>query len=944
MNEHELQAYDLAKMILEFEPGQHDEERGLFYRETAIDGAMHHAEAIVSKWPTADKIDLARVRATIEAQHNVALEDHGSLAGDASKAWVTEDAKANWVYWKRYQKLLSRMRPPATIRDMDALTDQIMNVVGNPRDGGKWQRKGLVYGDIQSGKTSTLIGLGCKAADSGVKFVVILTGMEEDLRVQTQARVDEGIVGIHRIKTGPGRYQVTSAGVGERGVAFANSLTSLDNDFSQKAGTGLSLAATTAVTLLVIKKNSSVLLNVIEWLCGQYHLDPRNPGSIDEAILVIDDECDWGSVDTGKRDFNRSREEHEATKINQRIRSLLKLFDRSIYAGFTGTPFANLLTDAGLTNKRYGDDLFPKDFLVNLGSPANYLGVARFFGNGDRDMDTDEAANNQGLRELMKTIPSSEAEWLPSSHKKGHAVHGPLPASLQEAIQRFLVATAIRHGQHNSMLVNLTRFQDVQKKLRVEIENYVAALGNALAMEDATTIAAMRRLYEGDIVPNCHSLWKREPAEGKAAVELPEWSVIEGRLLDVVGKVTTKAINGKSSDVLQYMKGEATYVIAVGGQKLSRGLTLEGLTVSYFVRTMNQADTALQMGRWFGYRDGFLGLCRLYATQEAFEKLANMAELTTTLRADIASYDVNTRPEDMCLSFINSPGTKITARNKQQNAVVMTTSMAGKMPETKIFDPSPEIRIRNRQAVETLIGAIGRPKPPLRHHGKQELDADYEHVKLWRDVSCGLIMEFFDNYVTHEAAEVARSNRLRAFIAKQVGEGNQSFERMSVAFMAAKPGPIEHTIAGFAYTPRLRSPDAAYVDAEREKLHYLDEAGRYVIKRIATGTNELVDATPELLAHATMLETAALRGKALPVKQNKVPDWPYLRAARQHLNLPGLLLIYPIVPHLIEAKHGWTPRDEPYFGFAAIFPGEKTKDGRIMTRQSKQKILGETNE
>ncbi|MCZ7861097.1 hypothetical protein O9X98_06725 [Agrobacterium salinitolerans] len=948
MNGYEYQALSLAKVMLDCKPKSDETASGeVFYQETSIDDVLRFIETnVVPKWGDV-AVDMTRVRAMIEVQHNVAFDEKCIMAHEAAEPWITDTAKEGWDHWHRYRAYMAQSRPPAVLADLDDLTDQIINISGNPKDGGRWHRKGLVYGDIQSGKTATMIGLMNKAADAGHKFIVVLSGMEEDLRVQTQSRVDEGMIGQSRRKTDKaGQYTVTQVGVGQFGGVFANSLTSLDHDLSQKSHITLSMASTTATTVLVVKKNSTILGNLLRLLAAQYAINPEESSrTIPESIFIVDDECDCGSVDTGKRDWEKSPEEHEATRINQRIRLILKLFDRSVYVGFTGTPFANLLSDADLRNGRYGDDLFPKDFVANLVSPPNYLGVGRLVGNKSRHIDPDEAANSQGLPELLAPIPARDAEWLPTGHKSGHVVTGPLPTSLQEAIDRFVITAALRCGKHNTMLVNLTRYQDVQHRLRDVIDDYVAGLRNAVALDDAATMNALRNLYELDMVPAAHDLWKRETGEARIALPLPVWGEVVEQVVRVLDALAVKAINGSSSDTLQYLDTDAACVIAVGGQKLSRGLTLEGLTISYFVRTTDQFDSALQMGRWFGYRDSYLALCRLYATDETFASLSLMAETSAGLRTDIAIHGIHTKPRDMCLSFGNHPGKRVTARNKQQNTVLVQTTLSGKMPETKIFDPSTEMRGRNMEAVGTLLSALGPYETPIKQKGSSDILRDHENARLWRGVECGEVFDFLDAYSTHADADLVQSDRLRSFIAGQAQAGNSSFSRWNVALMSGRPGRAGHdrAVGGVEYTARLRTPDSSFVSKERQKLHYLDPKGRYVIKRIATEIDELVDATQHMIDHANRLQAMASNSKDTKRKIG-TPGWEFMRAARQHLGLPGLLLLYPIVPALDEHLYGWDPIDTPYFGFAMILPGERVKQGRLMTRQSQKKLNGGSNE
>jgi hypothetical protein len=949
MNEAEIKALGIATSLLDFRNSGPDNERGLFYREKDIESVMAHVSKAVSEWTDGSLVDIGAVRAAIEDQNNVVMEDHGIVAGTHKEAWITPSAKRKWHTWKRYRNFLAASgRPAVTLAQMDELTDQMFNICGDPKDYARWQAKGLVYGDIQSGKTSTLVAVVAKGIDSGASYCIVLTGGEEDLRVQTQTRLDEGVIGHHRHSLGRRKFSLQTVGVGlDGGQSPVVAVTSIDHDLSKKADFADIAANPSQCVLLAVKKDPKVLLNVFKWICARHGLDPNDPATpIDRMILIADDESDWGSADTAKRKPDLSPEDHQASTINMRIRALLKLFDRSMYVGFSGTPFANLLSDVEMTNEKDGDDLFPRDFIANLPAPTNYLGVNRLVGASSRRKNPDDAANDQGLLELLKAIPKKDGEWLPSNHKLSHAVTGPVPPSLREAVLRFLIVSALRNQTHNTMLVNLTRYQIVQDKLRVVLDDHVRSIANAFNFEDPALLAEMRNLYENDVVPNCHSVWSRETSEARLASNLPQWTEVLGRLAGVIGKIVVKAINGTSSDVLMYRAAEPAFVIAVGGNKLSRGLTLEGLSVSYFGRLTDQFDTGLQMGRWFGYRDGYLALCRLYARPEAIDTLELMADVTASLRADIVHHGIHTRPGDMCLTFRHTPGKRITARNKQQNTVLVQSDFSGRMPETKIFDPSHETRVRNDLAVSNLLRTIAHHASATNGIGDEDTVRDHGHVKLWRDVDSDGILEFLDGYSTHPDADLVQSQRLRSFIAGRLAEGDSSLGRWNVALMSGRPnhGDHRHSVGGIGYTPRLRTPDLSNVAPELKATYYLDGRDRYVIKRVATAANELVDVTAALVERARTLEEKATgQGRALIRKKNANPDWTYLREARETLGFPGLLLLYPIVPTLDGNRPGWEDAGKPYWGFAAIFAGQKRKTSVLMTRNSHNLTFGDHN-
>ena len=244
-----------------------------------------------------------------------------------------------------------------------------MNCVGNPKSENNFLKRGLIIGDVQSGKTSTYIGLMCKAADAGYKVFILLTGTIESLRRQTQERVEEGFIGIDMSSKDNVRV-----GVGLDGQPlFAKALTSRLRDFTGGVNTiADSLANNNQAVVFVIKKNPTALRNLTEWLI-KLNADPRT-GKIDEPMLMIDDEADNASINTSKN-------KEDPTTINKLIRELANVFTKSNYVGFTATPFANVFIDPESTEKMETQDLFPEDFIVALPTPNNYVGPTKIFSN-----------------------------------------------------------------------------------------------------------------------------------------------------------------------------------------------------------------------------------------------------------------------------------------------------------------------------------------------------------------------------------------------------------------------------------------------------------------------------------------------------------------------------------------------------------------------------------
>ena len=272
-------------------------------------------------------------------------------------------ARIEPYYWNRYRQHLTQEGfPNVGVTTLDEVTDRILRLMQDPSRDGPWDRRGMVVGHVQSGKTANYTGLMCKAADAGYKLIVIIAGVHNNLRSQTQRRIDEGFVGRDSARllskrddmfVGVGRFDQT-----RRPVTFTNTL----RDFNKMTatGVGIPLQNLTEPAVFVIKKNSSTLKNLIEWLTE--HSSRGGGQSIDEPMLLIDDEADNASI-------NIRHGAGEVSRINGQIRDMLRIFERSCYIGYTATPFANIFIDPDTDDQMRGEDLFPRSFIVSLDPP-----------------------------------------------------------------------------------------------------------------------------------------------------------------------------------------------------------------------------------------------------------------------------------------------------------------------------------------------------------------------------------------------------------------------------------------------------------------------------------------------------------------------------------------------------------------------------------------------
>jgi len=630
-----------------------------------------------------------RVHAKVAVKMDVGI----ALVEEELPPWLqARKPDINPFYWNRFSKLLQKKSwPPPVITTVDRVTDDILDLLGDPARGGQWIRRGLVMGDVQSGKTSTYTALCCKAADAGYRLIILLTGTLENLRRQTQQRLDEGFVGLDSsgILTSDRKVRLNRAvGVGIIDARRAAGVfTSRSKDFNRNLVTslGFRLDAFNEPVLLVVKKNKKILENLANWLKD---MNAGADGIIDASVLMIDDEADNASVNTRP-------DGQGPTAINENIRSLLQLFTRSSYVGFTATPFANIYIDPESEDQMLGHDLFPRHFVYCLDTPSNYMGPGSIF--------CDEA-----MHPIVRSIQDADAV-IPPKHTSGYPVTE-LPESLLEALRSFLLATTIRDLRlegptHRSMLVNVSRFTAVQdqvaglldmelRQIQQDIRNY-----SQLSTDEALRCETIRGLY---------STWQKEFSEQEF-----DWDKIQTALLKGVLPIAVRAVNqrtGAASLDYEAYRETGLRVIAVGGNSLSRGLTLEGLSTSYFFRNSQMYDTLLQMGRWFGYRDGYSDLCRLWLTDDATHWYAHITLAIEELVTEIHRMRHEGRtPKDFGLKVRAHPDSLIvTARNKMRHARTLerVISVSGEGMETAHLRMRKEIIDANARSVDGLISGL----------------------------------------------------------------------------------------------------------------------------------------------------------------------------------------------------------------------------------------------
>jgi hypothetical protein len=636
--------------------------------------------------------DAEKLARLIEEKSGISMGYGAIVDAEDFRPWL-HDARINGAirnfYWGRYRMLLNlKGLPKSVIEATDGVTDRVLDRLGDPRNMNPWSRRGMVVGHVQSGKTANYTGLICKAADAGYRLIVVIAGIHNNLRNQTQVRIDEGFIGrdtgrlAHSNKTQ--RQKIIGVGKFDQ-REFPVSLTNTLSDFNKATATTNTsqIGQYNVPVVLVIKKNSSTLKNLLEWL--KEHSVHQGTQMVSQPMLLIDDEADNASINTA---YARG----EVTRINGQIRELLSLFHRSCYVGYTATPFANIFIDPDTDDDTLKQDLFPRHFIIGLDAASNYFGAQKVF------IDAQER--------YVRLIKDNE-DIFPMKHKIDHPIEV-LPESLIRAVRAFIVARAIRNARgqqaaHASMLINASRFTDVQRRLWSRVTDVVHKMRDAVAVDGAKGKAA---LHNPEIAA-IHAVWESEFASAEGA----DWPTIQARLHEALVAARVVEVNASNrSQPLDYDQGgeHGVTVIAVGGFSLSRGLTLEGLTISYFLRNSMMYDTLMQMGRWFGYRPGYEDLCRIWIPAAGVGWYAHIHEAMDDLQTQLKRMELaKATPEQFGLAVRSHPESLIvTARNKMGTGkeFPMKVSLEEKLVETTRIVAEESLTRRNLAAGEALLG------------------------------------------------------------------------------------------------------------------------------------------------------------------------------------------------------------------------------------------------
>lgn len=902
MNELNDKAINICQAIIGFKLGVSDDE-------------INQAISDVTSIPMYAGLDKTELKKSLLAIYNVKVDTYQILEGrDARIPWLKEfkaERQSEWLFWTRYKRYLAEQKhfAPEVISQLDDLTDRILDKLFNPqRDDVIINKKGLVVGQVQSGKTANYTGLICKAADAGFNLIIILAGIHNNLRSQTQTRIDEGFLGFDTQNTRAYDMNRTiRIGVGlipgfDNAIANSYTTSTERGDFTKQAANtaGFNFNNPQPI-ILVIKKNVSVLKRLYSWLKSQSTHDII----ANKSLLLIDDEADNASINT-------SRDGDDPTAINKNICKIIKLFNRSAYVGYTATPFANIFIPLDK------DDLFPKDFIINLPAPDNYIGPEKVFGT---------SANPDGNEDLLPIVfPVRDSDtFVPAGHKRDDPkpTIDDIPESLKTAIKCFIITCAIRiargqENKHNSMLIHVSRFQAWQNHLKIIIDRLFKYYKSEIEANDPAIMEEFRQIFEED-TPTYRSYCSitreimNSPILSRVdnRMRLHTWNEIKPLLYRAVQKIEVKSINGTSGDSLTYYENEKNgiSVIAIGGDKLSRGLTLEGLSVSYFLRASKMYDTLMQMGRWFGYRPGYVDLCRLFTSNELNEWYRHITLASDELREEFTYLaESGGTPENYALKVRTHPGQlQITSISKMRHTRNIQVSWAGRLVETYQLLQNSISKRNNLAVTDSLLSELGTP---------DIIKSDY----LWTGVSSDIICDYLSRFQLPESLTKVNLD----LICDYIRELNEVGELISwnIALMSKNvdQNTCVHTFSNGVQVGCFIRRQAK--DAQNSKTYYIRK--NHIV---GNPTDEFIDLPTDMLSDA-LDETRDRKFKAGEEWKHDYPSPQLVRQEFRSKQTP-LLMIYPLNPAFSNVSGLTdtttdTKNDEPFIGFAIAFPHSDT--------------------
>lgn len=780
------------------------------------------------------------------------------------RAWFAEWDPSRGYYWTRQRSYLIDQlgRGERDVESLDDATDKILSHLEDPRPQGPdaFRVQGLVLGYVQSGKTANFSALIAKAADLGYKIVIVLSGIHNTLRQQTQRRLERELGLLRGIGVG-------EAEAGRRWISLTTA--ELNGDFRPGTVNAAVLQGNEQV-LIVAKKNASVLRRLGGWM------GDRVPDHV--PVLIIDDEADQASINTGGNrppleDFAdlvagdveaaNAEDEVNPSTINRLIRQLILAFRRVSYVAYTATPFANVLVNHEGIDREVMEDLYPRDFIVALPRPNGYVGAEALFG---RDPLAGETDGGVGALDVIDIIPEWEVQDLIPPRGEVDTFQPGVPESLELAFLDFILAIAGRRqrlgeDQPASMLVHTHPRTIVQNEMAALICGHVSQLRQRWRYDREELRPALEQRWDTRFRPVARQL--------DSGNDFP-FETIEEYIDDLFrDPLTVVTLNSTTDDVLDYEANPVIKAVIIGGNRLSRGLTLEGLLVSYYVRRAMYFDTLLQMGRWFGFRVGYVDLTRIWTTEQLASWFRDLALAEEELREEIARYErERLTPLDFGVKIRAHPAMLVTARNKMGGGREINQNYSGRLAQTINFPLHDRDWLEsNLEVTREFLASLGSPHETSRSSPS------------WSDIGWREVLGFLGRYRTDPSAISFDGGPIRQYIRRQVDQEELVRWRVSVVALQAPNQQLGTEDLGIADFPEVSL-------IARTRMKAFESIGSLINPATTTGEpgtgDEELGLTPgQIMQAREMLANGEFSryGDALRAQRDKEE---------------GLLLVYPI--------------------------------------------------
>lgn len=802
----------------------------------------------------------------LDVQNRLQKREYTRGISAKHEKWFDFNDLSNPKYWEYFKRMMEGWSE-SRFETNKKQSIEIINHLTNPRkhdtDPEEAIRKGLVYGHVQSGKTAQMASIIAMYASCGCKLVIVFSGITNSLREQTQDRFKRDL-GIDKFGGWDLLTTKETDKLGRDDVCIEGKLY---NDNSPVIG--------------VFKKNTHVLKRLLDYLQNTNNDNFWK----DKQVLIIDDECDNASMNMADiYDKNTHAETGKHSTINGLITKILNVFDKYCYVGFTATPFANVLNE-----KPGKDSLYPKDFIYPLEVNDKYYSAKKLFGSSN-----DDPENPLPILNVVNYVDEDELDPKQNDYNF-------VPESLENAVYYFICATACKYwrkleNQHSSMLVHVDLKTDTHHQVNRALEIFI----NKIKSEPDRFMMKLESIWQEEkdkvTFEQIQPLFNYEDSE-EDRFNKPDFSLIKKYIYKVLNKLETVVDNSTVDwpERLHYSDvehGEESNVfVVIGGNTLSRGLTLEGLVVSYFYRTTKLYDTLLQMGRWFGYRIGFEDLPRIWTTERIANNFSLLADVEDELQEQFTQYEMDVTPSDIAPRIRVLPLLQITRKKAMQSADISGINYAGQRPSTLFFE---------RRNKDWLTHNIQITRKFLDNLSQTAIRKNSQY--LFENIPAEKIRSFIQEYYISEANNACRKDLLLKYIDRALD--NNFLKNWNVAVITNQDGR-DFNIGG---NLTIKLVNRSRLDP-KDPLNVLAN-----IKTLARPFHMLVD---------TDYMEQYIKTPNIPEMWNKRK----LYFEEKNIPEPGLLLIYPIDKNSIPRGKGKgrIPLDavEDVIGIQLIFPKDK---------------------